>query len=93
MSETSEIAVALIKSGPNLVRLGLSLGWMYMTLSRRVQRTRRAFEKELVRQGMSKENAQRLSFAFEDLKNNVLGGLRRGAFSGLPIHLGPSVGN
>jgi hypothetical protein len=60
----------------------LSLGWMYTTLGWRVRSTRRAFEKELLRQGMSKEDAKRLSEAFEELKDNVLGALRGGVFSG-----------
>jgi hypothetical protein len=60
---------------------------MYMTLGRRVHQTRRAFERELVRQGMSREDAERLSFAFEELKNNVLGGLKSGAFSGFSMRL------
>jgi len=82
MSEVSEIFVALFKSGPHLVRLMLSLGWMYLTLGRRVQRTRRAFERELVLQGMSKENARRLSACYEELKNNLVNALKLGAFSG-----------
>lgn len=82
LSEASEIVVALVKSGPHLVRLTLSLGWMYTTLGWRVRSTRRAFEKELVRIGMSKEDARRLSATFEELKDNVLGMLKSGAFSG-----------
>ncbi|HVP41718.1 MAG TPA: hypothetical protein VMS95_07175 [Candidatus Krumholzibacteriaceae bacterium] len=82
MSEASEVVVALFRSGPHLIRLMLSLGWMYTTLGWRVRSTRRAFEKELLRQGMSKEDAKRLSEAFEELKDNVLGALRGGVFSG-----------
>jgi len=82
LSEASEVVVALFRSGPHLIRLMLSLGWMYTTLGWRVRSTRRAFEKELLRQGMSKEDAKRLSEAFEELKDNVLGALRGGVFSG-----------
>jgi hypothetical protein len=74
--------VALFRSGPHLIRLMLSLGWMYMTLGWRVRSTRRAFEKELLRMGMSKANAKRLSSAFEELKDDVLGALKGGVFSG-----------
>jgi hypothetical protein len=81
LSEASEIFVALFKSGPSLIRLTLSLGWMYVTLGLRVRSTRRAFEKELIRIGMSREDARRLSVAFEELKNNVQGMLKSGAFS------------
>ena len=87
MSEVSEIVVALIKSGPHLMRLTLSLGWMYMTLGLRVRSTRRAFEKELIRKGMSKEDAKRLSATFDELKNNIVGMLKRGAFSGFSMRM------
>jgi type VI protein secretion system component VasF len=81
MSEASNVMVALIKSGPNLVRLMLSLGWMYVTLWWRVRRARRAFEKQLMLRGMSKEDAKRLSYAFVELKNSLVGVLKVGAFS------------
>jgi len=87
LSEASEIVVAVFKSGPHLVRLTLSLGWMYMTLGWHVRSTRRAFEKELVRIGMSKKDAKRLSANFEELKNNVVNMLKTGAFSGLSTRL------
>jgi hypothetical protein len=51
---------------------------MYLTLGRRVHKTRKAFEKQLIQQGMSKKDAQRLSACFEDLKDNVTGMLKQG---------------
>ena len=81
MSEASNVMVALIKSGPNLIRLMLNLGWMYVTLGWRVRRARRAFEKQLMRQGMSRKDAERLSYAYVELKNSLVGMLRFGAFS------------
>jgi hypothetical protein len=87
LSEVSEIFAALLKSGPDLIRLTLSLGWMYMTLGWRVRSTRRAFERELTRTGMSKEDAKRISAAFEELKNTILGTLKRGVFSGFSARL------
>ena len=81
MSEASSVVVALVKSGPHLIRLMLSLGWMYLTLGWRVRRARKAFEKQLVLQGMSKDNAKRLSVCYEELKNNILNALKRGTFS------------
>jgi len=74
--------VALFKSGPNLMRLVVSLGWMYMTLGQRVRSTRKAFEKELTRTGMSKQDAKRLSASFEELKNSILDTLKGRVFSG-----------
>lgn len=81
MSEASSIVVALVKSGPHLVRLMLNLGWMYVTLGWRVRSTRRAFERQLVLGGMSKDDAKRVSGCYEELKNGILYALRRGAFS------------
>jgi hypothetical protein len=51
---------------------------MYVTLGRRVGKARKAFEKQLVRQGMSKQDAKRVSACFEDLKNNITGMLKQG---------------
>jgi hypothetical protein len=61
----------VLKSSPYLARMSLSLFWMYLTLGRRVGKARKAFEKQLIQQGMSKEDAERLSACFEDLKNNI----------------------
>jgi hypothetical protein len=77
MSAVSILAT-VFKSIPHLAIVVLNLLWMYVTLSRRVRKTRRAFEKQLMQQGMSKQDAQRLSACFEDLKNNVTGMLKEG---------------
>jgi hypothetical protein len=67
----ASVVTGVIKSSPYLARMSLSLIWMYLTLDRRVSKTRKAFEKQLIQQGMSKEDAKRLSACFEDLKNNI----------------------
>jgi hypothetical protein len=72
------IFTTVIKSFPHLVLMTLSLLWMYLTLGRRVRKARKAFEKQLIQQGMSKENAKRLSACFEDLKNNITAMLKQG---------------
>jgi hypothetical protein len=72
------ILSAVFKSIPHLAIVGLNLLWMYVTLGRRVRKTRRAFEKQLMQQGMSKQDAQRLSACYEDLKNNINGMLKQG---------------
>ena len=74
----SAVFASLFKSAPHLIRMSLSLFAMYLTLGWRVRKTRRAFEKQLVLQGMSKDDAKRLSICYEELKNNVLTMLRRG---------------
>ena len=62
----ASIFVTVFRSIPHLAILFLSLLWMYLTLGIRVHKTRRAFEKQLMDQGMSKQDAQQLSVCFED---------------------------
>ena len=75
------ILATVFKSIPHLAIMALNLLWMYVTLGRRVRKTRRAFEKQLVQQGMSKQDAQRLSACYEDLKDNITGMLKQGITS------------
>ena len=75
---TTSVVTAVIKSSPHLARMSLSLFWIYLTLGRRVSKTRRAFEKQLIQRGVSKEDAKRLSACFEDLKNDITGMLKQG---------------
>ena len=72
------IVSTVFKSIPHLAIVVLNLLWVYVTLGRRVRKTRRAFEKQLMQQGMSKQDAQRLSSCYEDLKNNITGMLKQG---------------
>jgi hypothetical protein len=74
----ASVVTAVIKSSPYLARMSLSLFWMYLTLGRRVNKTRKAFEKQLIQQGMSKEDAKRLSACFKDLKNSFTDMLKQG---------------
>jgi len=75
---TSPKVTAILKSSPYLARMSFSLFWAYLTLERRVQKARKAFEEELVNQGMSREDAKRLSTCYEDLKNSITRALRQG---------------
>jgi hypothetical protein len=75
---TVSVVAAVIKSSPHLAQMALNLFWVYLTLGRRVSKTRKAFENQLIQQGMSKEDAKRLSACFEDLKNNITGMLKQG---------------
>ena len=67
----ASLVETLIKSSPSLARLSLDLFYMYITLGRRVRRARRAFEKQLILAGMSRDDARRLSACFESLKNSI----------------------
>ena len=75
---TVSVVTEVAKSTPYLIRMSTSLVWMYATLNRRVSKTRKAFEVELVQQGMSKEDAKRLSICFVDLKNDITDTIKQG---------------
>jgi len=55
-----------------LTRLLLSLFVLYVMLSWKVRSARKAFEKQLVRQGMSKKDARRISAQFSKLKDGMM---------------------
>jgi hypothetical protein len=74
----ASIFAAVFKSIPHLAIVFLNLLWMYVTLGRKVRKTRRVFEKQLMQQGMSKEDAKRLSRCYEDLKNSITSMFKQG---------------
>jgi len=74
----SSIFLTIIKSSPHLIRMSLDLSWAYLTLGRRVRKARKAFEKQLILQGMSRADAERLSVCFEELKNGMLAAMKQG---------------
>jgi hypothetical protein len=75
---TASLVTALIKESPYMARMSFDLLCMYLTLSSRVKKTRRAFEKQLMLAGMAKDDAMRLSACFEQLKNSITGMLKEG---------------
>jgi hypothetical protein len=78
----ASIVAAVIKESPYLARMGFDLLYVYLTLGSRVKKARRAFEKQLVLAGMTKEDAERLSSCFEQLKNSITGMLKEGITRG-----------
>ncbi len=58
-------------SGIALARMLASLFLLWLTLAWKVRKARNAFEKELVRQGMAKHDAKRISAQYAALKDNV----------------------
>ena len=80
MSQNRTI-LSVLKSTPNLVRFSLSLSWTYFTLGWHVRKTRKAFEKQMIAQGMSKENAQQLSAFYDDLKDDITAAVKQGIVS------------
>jgi hypothetical protein len=73
----------IARSAPNIIRMLLSLSKTYLTLGYQVRKTRNAFERQLVVQGMSKHDAERLSACFEELKDVIVAAIKRGVRIGL----------
>lgn len=67
----AKLVKATLKSTPYLALLSLNLSWAYFTLGWKVRQARRAFEKQLITQGMSKRDAEQLSLFLEDFKNSL----------------------
>ena len=63
---------SVIIAGFSLIRLLLSLFVLWLTFGWKVRKTRRAFEKQLIRQGMAKKDAKRLSAQYSKMKNEIM---------------------
>lgn len=70
----------VISASLQLIRLLLSLFALWLTLGWKVRRTRRAFEKQLMKQGMSKKDAKRLSAQISKLKDDMMSSLKGSVF-------------
>ena len=60
---------------PRMAYLGTQLLWFWMTLDWKVRKTRRAFERELVKHGISKEDARQLSKHIKTAKDDIVNSL------------------
>jgi len=70
-------ALSLLSASPHIARLLYSLFAAWLTLDWKVRKARKAFEKELIKQGMSKEDAKRLGTQYKLLKDNLMNELKR----------------
>jgi hypothetical protein len=75
-SETNMKVQSIIIAGLSLIRLLLSLFALWLTLGWKVRKTRRAFEKQLIRQGMAKKDAKKLSAQYSKMKNEIINSLK-----------------
>ncbi|MGC8896017.1 MAG: hypothetical protein ACP5LB_04515 [Candidatus Bathyarchaeia archaeon] len=67
MKISSVFSIAL-----HLTRLSLILFVFWLTFGWNVRKARKAFEKQLIRQGMTKKDAKRLSANYVKLKNDIM---------------------
>jgi hypothetical protein len=65
------LVLSVFGSGVALTKLLVSLFLIWLTLGWKVRRARKAFEKELIKQGMSKRDAKRISAQYRELKDNI----------------------
>ena len=63
---------SIISIVASTVRIAGSLFILWATFGWRVRKTRRAFERELIKQGMSKEDAKELSVHYKVLKDQLM---------------------
>jgi len=73
MGKTSGLRfiLSIFGSGMALAKLLVSLLLIWLTLGWKVRKARKAFEKELVKQGMAKHDAKRISAQYSALKDNI----------------------
>jgi hypothetical protein len=77
----SLLIVSVISGAVSVVRLLSNLFVIYVTLGWTVWRAKRAFEKELVKAGMPREDAQRMGARYAAVKDETLNALKTRAFS------------
>jgi hypothetical protein len=63
--------LSIFGSGIVLAKLLFSLLLIWLTLGWKVRKARKAFEKELIKQGMAKHHAKRISAQYAALKDNI----------------------
>ena len=73
---------AILGAAFSIVSLLTSLFILWLSLGWKVRKARRAFEKELMRAGMSKEDAKRLSAHYKILKDQITSAVT-GSLTGL----------
>jgi len=72
----SLLIVSVISGAVSIARLLSSLSLIYLTLGWKVRKAKKAFEKELVKGGMPKEAAKRMSARYAALKDETLNALK-----------------
>jgi len=61
----------LLSIASSIIRIAGSLLVLWATFGWKVRKTRRAFERELIKKGMSKEDARELSVHYKVLKDQL----------------------
>ena len=81
MGKRGLLIFSVVISAVSTVRLLGSLAVIYVTLGWKVRNARKALEKELVKMGMSKEDAKRIGAQYAALKDDTINAMKR-SFAG-----------
>lgn len=66
--------------GATIISISFSLFAIWVTLGWKVRKARKAFEKQLISQGMAKKDAKRLSAQYVKMKNEIIGTIKGSLF-------------
>jgi len=76
-AEGLRFILSVFGSGVALAKLLFGLFLIWLTLGWKVRKARKAFEKELVKQGMPKQDAKRISARYASMKDNIINAFKR----------------
>jgi len=73
----SLLVLSVIKGAVSVIQLLGSLTVIYFGLGWKVRKARKALEKELIKTGMSKEDARRIGAQYASVKDNTIQAIKR----------------
>jgi hypothetical protein len=80
MGKTRSLLIISVMSGAvSFTRLLGSLALIYLGLGWKVRKARRALERELIKSGMSREDARKIGAQYAALKDNAIKAIKRSA--------------
>lgn len=78
MGKTRSLLILSVMSGAvSIIRLLGSLGLIYLGLGLKVRKARKALERELIKIGMSKEDARKIGSQYAALKDDAVNAIKR----------------
>ncbi|MBS7616831.1 hypothetical protein KEJ45_06510 [Candidatus Bathyarchaeota archaeon] len=72
---------AIISTILNMIRLMVNLAVLWLSFGWKVRKARKAFEKELIKMGMAKNDAKRLSALYSKLRDDIVNTVKSSIFA------------